>query len=58
MLQSARLRTKDDGEDPRRAAVNEYNPDGTGQRVYASGLRNPVALTLRPGTDTFLDFRE
>src|SRR5215468_1994311 len=37
---------KDDGEDPRRAAVDEYNPDGTGQRVYASGLRNPVALTL------------
>jgi glucose/arabinose dehydrogenase len=43
---------KSDGEDPRRAAVNEYNADGTGQRVYASGLRNPVALTLQPGTDT------
>jgi glucose/arabinose dehydrogenase len=43
---------KSDGEDPRRAAVNEYNPDGSGQRVFASGLRNPVALTLQPGTDT------
>jgi glucose/arabinose dehydrogenase len=43
---------KSDGEDARRAAVNEYNADGTGQRVYASGLRNPVALTLQPGTDT------
>jgi len=43
---------KSDGEEPRRAAVNEYNPDGTGQRVFASGLRNPVALTLQPGTDT------
>jgi glucose/arabinose dehydrogenase len=43
---------KSDGEEPRRAAVNEYNPDGTGHRVFASGLRNPVALTLQPGTDT------
>ena len=43
---------KSDGEEPRRAAVNEYNADGTGHRVFASGLRNPVALTLQPGTDT------
>ena len=43
---------KDAGEEPRRAAINEYNPDGTGQRVFASGLRNPVALTLQPGADT------
>jgi glucose/arabinose dehydrogenase len=42
---------KSDGEDPRRAAINEYNPDGTGHRVYASGIRNPVGLTLQPGTD-------
>ena len=39
------------GEDCRRAAVLEFNPDGTGYRVYASGLRNPVGLTLQPGTD-------
>ena len=43
---------KSDGEEPRRAAVSEYNADGSGHRVYASGLRNPVALTLQPGTDT------
>jgi len=43
---------KSDGEEPRRASVNEYNPDGAGHRVFASGLRNPVALTLQPGTDT------
>jgi glucose/arabinose dehydrogenase len=43
---------KSDGEDPVRAAVNEYNADGTGHRVFASGLRNPVALTLQPSTDT------
>jgi len=40
------------GEDCRRAAVLEFNPDGTGYRVYASGIRNPVGLTLQPGTDT------
>jgi glucose/arabinose dehydrogenase len=39
------------GEDCRRAAILEFNPDGTGYRVYASGIRNPVGLTLQPGTD-------
>jgi glucose/arabinose dehydrogenase len=39
------------GEDCRRAAVLEFNPDGSGYRVYASGIRNPVGLTLQPGTD-------
>jgi len=38
--------------DPRRAAVNEYNPDGSGHRVFASGLRNPVGLAFVPGTNT------
>ncbi|HYR86488.1 MAG TPA: sorbosone dehydrogenase family protein [Terriglobia bacterium] len=42
---------KNAGEPPIRAAINEYNPDGTGQRVFASGLRNPVGLALQPGTD-------
>jgi len=41
----------DAGEDCRRAAILEANPDGTGARVYASGIRNPVGLTLQPGTD-------
>jgi glucose/arabinose dehydrogenase len=40
------------GDDERRAAVNEFNPDGTGHRVFASGLRNPVGLAFFPGTDT------
>ena len=40
------------GEDCRRAAILEFNPDGTGYRVYASGIRNPVGLALQPGTDT------
>ncbi|PYS50301.1 MAG: L-sorbosone dehydrogenase [Acidobacteria bacterium] len=43
---------KSAGEDPGRAAITEYNPDGTGHRVFASGLRNPVGLALQPGTDT------
>ena len=38
--------------DPRRAAINEYNPDGTGHRVFASGLRNPVGLAWFPTTNT------
>jgi len=39
-------------DDPRRAAINEYSPDGSGHRVFASGLRNPVGLAWFPGTDT------
>ena len=37
--------------DPRRAAINEYNPDGSGHRVFASGLRNPVGLAYFPGSN-------
>jgi len=44
---------KSDGEPETRAAINEFNPDGSsGHRVFASGIRNPVSLTLQPGTDT------
>jgi glucose/arabinose dehydrogenase len=42
----------DAGEDCRRAAILEVNPDGTGFRIFASGIRNPVGLALQPGTDT------
>ncbi|HLG17370.1 MAG TPA: sorbosone dehydrogenase family protein [Blastocatellia bacterium] len=38
------------GEDPIRAAISEFNPDGTGHRVYASGTRNPVGLAFNPAT--------
>ena len=37
--------------DSQRAAVSLMNPDGSGKRVYASGLRNPVGLAIRPGSD-------
>jgi glucose/arabinose dehydrogenase len=36
--------------DQRRAAVLQFNPDGSGGRVYASGLRNAVGLRLDPRT--------
>jgi glucose/arabinose dehydrogenase len=35
-------------EDERRAGISEYNPDGTGYRLYASGLRNPIGLAWNP----------
>lgn len=36
----------------RRAAILEINPDGTGERIFASGLRNPVGMAWQPGTTT------
>lgn len=39
-----------EGDPENRAAINEYNPDGTGARVYASGIRNPVGLRVNPTT--------
>ncbi len=33
-----------------RANVLEYNPDGSGLRVFASGIRNPVGLAINPTT--------
>jgi glucose/arabinose dehydrogenase len=42
----------DAGDDPKRAAINRYNPDGTGHEIVASGMRNPVGLRWYPGTDT------
>ena len=36
--------------DGRRGGVMQYRPDGTGERQYATGLRNPVGLTFDPAT--------
>jgi glucose/arabinose dehydrogenase len=38
--------------DPRRAAVTQFNPDGSGQKIFAKGLRNAVGLAVNPKTDT------
>ncbi|EJL66660.1 PQQ-dependent sugar dehydrogenase [Flavobacterium sp. CF136] len=35
----------------RRAAILEINPDGTGEKIYASGLRNPVGMDWNPVND-------
>jgi glucose/arabinose dehydrogenase len=35
---------------PERAAVLRFNEDGSGKRVYSSGLRNPVGLAVNPTT--------
>ncbi len=37
--------------DERRAAVSEYNPDGTGYRLFASGMRNPIGLAFNPANN-------
>jgi glucose/arabinose dehydrogenase len=39
-------------DDKGRAAVTVYNEDGSGERIFASGLRNAVGLTLNPKTNT------
>ncbi len=36
--------------DERRAAVLQYNADGTGGRIYARGLRNEVGIMFHPET--------
>jgi glucose/arabinose dehydrogenase len=33
-----------------RADILEFNPDGSGRRVYAWGIRNPVGIAVQPGT--------
>ena len=35
-----------------RAVVIEFNPDGTGRRIYATGVRNAVGLAFHPKTGT------
>src|SRR5262249_40151119 len=40
---------QEQGEDEtERAAILAFNPDGSNRRVFASGLRNPVSLSVSP----------
>ncbi|MFT3751033.1 MAG: sorbosone dehydrogenase family protein [Agriterribacter sp.] len=39
-------------EEKDRARIWEINPDGSGLKVYASGIRNPVGMDWAPGTNT------
>lgn len=41
-----------DPDEERRAAINRYNPDGTGHEIFAAGLRNPSSIHWYPNTDT------
>lgn len=36
----------------RRANILEINPDGSGEKIYASGLRNPVGIDFEPNSQT------
>ena len=38
-------------DEQRRANILEVNPDGSGERIYASGLRNPVGMDWAPGSE-------
>lgn len=46
----SRSNVGDETRTPMRAAITEMNPDGTGARTFASGLRNPVGLAWNPVT--------
>ena len=37
-------------EEKERADILEFNPDGSGRRIYASGLRNAVGIAVNPLT--------
>ena len=41
----------DDSSEDDRAKIFEFNPDGTGQKVYVWGVRNAVGIKFRPGTN-------
>ncbi len=40
----------DDAEEDHRADILEFNPDGSGERIYAAGIRNPVGIAVDPST--------
>jgi glucose/arabinose dehydrogenase len=44
----SRTNVSDDPAEARRARIFEYTPDGKHERVYATGIRNPVGLAIDP----------
>ena len=40
----------DSSEEQNRADILEFNPDGSGMRIYASGIRNAVGIAVNPKT--------
>jgi glucose/arabinose dehydrogenase len=47
----SRSNVSDDAAEANRARIFEFNPDGTGQKVFAWGIRNAVGIAVRPGTE-------
>jgi len=47
----SRSNVSDNAAEADRARIFEFNPDGSGQKVYAWGVRNAVGIAFRPGTD-------
>ena len=47
----SRSNVSDDAAEADRARIFEFNPDGSGRKVYAWGIRNAVGITFRPGSD-------
>jgi glucose/arabinose dehydrogenase len=46
----SRSNADDDKREDRRAVILAFNPDGKNERVFASGIRNPVGLATHPKT--------
>src|ERR1700730_17926707 len=42
----------DAGDPEMRAAINRFNPDGSGHEIFASGTRNPTSIHWYPRTST------
>jgi len=47
----SRSNVSDNGAEADRARIFEFNPDGSGQRVYASGIRNAVGIAFHPASN-------
>jgi glucose/arabinose dehydrogenase len=44
----SRSNNDDDDDEHRRACILVFNPDGTGERFFATGIRNPVGIAVHP----------
>jgi glucose/arabinose dehydrogenase len=47
----SRSNHSDNAAESDRARIFEFNPDGSGQRLYAWGIRNAVGIAFRPGSN-------
>ena len=46
----SKVNVSEEESETNRADVLEFNPDGTGQRIYAAGVRNASGLAMHPET--------